>query len=47
MLYIESPVQVGYSYYIKDGDFNYTDDAVARDNLYALIYFFAFLFPER
>lgn len=46
MLYIESPVEVGYSYYILDNDFEYNDEAVAKDNLNALIYFFAFKFPE-
>lgn len=47
MLYIESPVQVGYSYHILDYDFNYTDEGVAKENLNALLYFFAFKFPER
>jgi carboxypeptidase C (cathepsin A) len=47
MLYIESPTQVGYSYHILEKDFNYTDEGVAKDNLNALLYFFAFKFPER
>lgn len=38
---------VGYSYYVQQGDFNFTDDAVARDNLYALLDFYLFKFPER
>jgi carboxypeptidase C (cathepsin A) len=46
MLYIESPVEVGYSYYILDYDYEYNDEAVAKDNLNALLYFFAFKFPE-
>jgi carboxypeptidase C (cathepsin A) len=47
VLYIESPAAVGYSYYVQNGDFNFTDDAVARDNLVALLSFFLFKFPER
>ena len=46
VLYIEAPVGVGYSYAYMKGDHNYTDDGVARDNLYALIYFFNLKFPE-
>jgi serine carboxypeptidase-like clade 1 len=46
MLYIESPAGVGYSYYIEEGDHNYTDYGVAQDNLKALLYFFVFKFPE-
>lgn len=37
VLYIETPVNVGFSYTVKFMDFNYTDDAVADDNLLALI----------
>jgi cathepsin A (carboxypeptidase C) len=47
VLYIESPAAVGYSYYISQGDFNFTDEAVAIDNMNALLYFFLFKFPER
>lgn len=47
MLYIESPVQVGYSFYVSQGDFNYTDMGVARDNLIAILQFFLVNFPER
>ena len=47
VLYIESPVQVGYSYFISEGDYNYTDMGVARDNMLALIQFFFTKFPER
>ena len=46
VLYIESPVGVGYSYAFLQGDYNYTDDAVARDNLYALLDFYVWKFPE-
>ena len=46
MLYIESPAGVGYSYYIEDWDYNYTDYGVAQDNMKALIYFLVFKFPE-
>lgn len=46
MLYIESPVGVGYSYAYQVGDHNYTDDAVANDNLLAMISFYLVKFPE-
>ena len=47
VLYIESPVQVGYSYFVTEGDFNYTDEGVARENLLAILQFFLIKFPER
>lgn len=46
MLYIESPAGVGYSYYIEEDDYNYTDYGVAQDNMKALIYFLEMKFPE-
>lgn len=46
VLYIESPVNVGFSYTLIQNDFNYTDDAVANDNLKVLIYFLTSKFPE-
>lgn len=47
VLFLESPAGVGYSYYVANNDYNYTDTATAKDNLNALLYFFMFKFPER
>lgn len=47
VLYIESPVGVGFSYSILNDGFKYNDMNVANDNMYALLSFFMFKFPER
>ena len=46
VLYIESPVGVGYSYSLLSGDHNYTDKQTGVDNLNAIVYFLFFKFPE-
>jgi len=47
MLYIESPVEVGFSYFVNQSysDFYFNDDIVAKDNFLALLNFFI-KFPE-
>lgn len=47
VLYIESPVGVGFSYSILNDGFVYNDMNVANDNMHALLSFFMFKFPER
>jgi len=46
VLYIESPVGVGYSYSYLLNDYEYTDKAVGVDNLNAILHFLFFKFPE-
>ena len=45
MLYLESPVGVGFSYSDDPADYNCTDDTTATDNLHAVEQFYN-LFPE-
>ena len=47
MLYIEAPAGVGFSYCLEKDECVFDDDNQAVDNLYALLYFFNYKFPER
>lgn len=46
MLYIEMPAGVGYSYSTNPDEYHFTDNSTAADNLKALLFFYAFKFPE-